>query len=66
MANSPVGQEMVNTGASKPPGRHALRAQAVALAQHHAEERHAQVRGGDEQAADMAHLRRAARPRGRP
>jgi hypothetical protein len=56
--NSPVGQDTVNTGAWKPPAGHGHGAQAVALAQHDAEERHAQMGGGYEQAADMAHLRR--------
>ena len=41
----------------KTAGRHRHRAQAVALAQHHAQIRHTQMCGRDEHAADVAHLR---------
>jgi hypothetical protein len=55
--NSPLGQDSVSHRRVKAAGRHGHRAQAIALAQHHADEGHAQMRRGDEHAAHMAHLR---------
>ena len=64
--NSPVGQATVKSGAWKPPPAIALRAEAVALAQHDREERHGDVGADHEHAAAMAHQRRSSRLPARP
>ena len=53
--NSPVGHATVKNGAFTTAAGHRLRAESVGLAQHDREQRHGQVRAGDEQAAAVAH-----------
>ena len=54
---SPVGHATVKSGALKRAARHRLRPEPVALADDDREERHGQVRAGDEHAAHVAHQR---------